>query len=78
MKRKTTSVAVLAVAVGLALTSTAPAIAGGDEVIKRGGCSGASVWKLKAKPDNGRLEVEGVPRAATPEEAVDLALAGGR
>jgi hypothetical protein len=59
MKRKATSAAVLAVALGIAFTSTAPAIAGADEVIKRGGCSGASVWKLKAKPDNGRLQVEG-------------------
>ncbi len=27
-------------------------------VIKRGDCSGASNWKLKAKPDDGGLEVE--------------------
>jgi hypothetical protein len=33
---------------------------GGNDgrVIKRGDCSGASNWKLKAKPDDGRLEVE--------------------
>ena len=35
---------------------------GGDgkdgRVIKRGDCSGASNWKLKAKPDDGGLEVE--------------------
>jgi hypothetical protein len=34
---------------------------GGDNdarVIKRGDCSGASNWKLKAKPDDGGLEVE--------------------
>ena len=34
---------------------------GGDDdgrVIKRGDCSGASNWKLKAKPDDGGLEVE--------------------
>lgn len=32
---------------------------GGDEVVKRGSCSGPATWKLKAKPDNGRIEVEG-------------------
>jgi hypothetical protein len=37
----------------------AAAQAGSDETIKRGGCSGSAVWKLKAKPDDGRLEVEG-------------------
>jgi hypothetical protein len=38
----------------------APALAKSDdgEVIKRGDCSGSSNWKLKAKPDDGRLEVE--------------------
>lgn len=38
----------------------APALAkGGDgRVIKRGSCSSSSDWKLKAKPDDGRLEVE--------------------
>lgn len=37
-----------------------PALAkGGDgRVIKRGSCSAAADWKLKAKPDDGRLEVE--------------------
>jgi hypothetical protein len=30
----------------------------GDRVIKRGGCSAATTWKLKAKPDDGRIEVE--------------------
>jgi hypothetical protein len=31
---------------------------GGGEVIKEGSCSVSSDWKLKAKPDDGRLEVE--------------------
>ena len=37
-----------------------PALAkdGDGRVIKRGNCTGASDWKLKAKPDDGRLEVE--------------------
>jgi hypothetical protein len=44
------------------LLTSAPAAfasgAGGGEVIKEGQCSVSSDWKLKAKPDNGRLEVE--------------------
>ena len=44
------------------LVPAAPGLAkkGDDDgrVIKRGDCSGASNWKLKAKPDDGRLEVE--------------------
>jgi hypothetical protein len=40
--------------------SAAPAAfaGGGGEVIKEGPCSASSTWKLKAKPDNGRIEVE--------------------
>ena len=42
------------------MLATAPAIMakGGDAVIKTGNCSLNSDWKLKVKPDNGRLEVE--------------------
>lgn len=29
-----------------------------DGVIKSGPCTAASTWKLKASPDNGRIEVE--------------------
>ena len=60
-------------------------VASGDAVIAVGGRWGtlAEIGLARAL---GRyvvilepgLEVEGVPRAATPEEAVDLALAGGR
>ena len=32
---------------------------GDDEVISVGSCSGGARWKLKVKPDDGRLEVEG-------------------
>jgi len=35
-----------------------PASAKDGEVLRRGSCTGASDWKLKAKPDDGRLEVE--------------------
>ena len=34
------------------------ALAGRNDVIERGGCSGASDWKLKLSPEDGRLEVE--------------------
>jgi hypothetical protein len=30
----------------------------GDAVIRQGSCSGATDWKIKVKPDNGRIEVE--------------------
>jgi hypothetical protein len=39
---------------------TAPAQARPDDRIERtGGCSGSADWKLKAKSDDGRIEVEG-------------------
>ena len=37
----------------------APALAADGDVIRRGSCSGSSDWKLKASPQNGRIEVEG-------------------
>jgi DUF4097 and DUF4098 domain-containing protein YvlB len=43
----------------LAITPVAFASGGkGREVIREGSCTGASDWKLKAKADNGRIEVE--------------------
>jgi len=51
--------AATALTVGLGVASVAPAVASDDEVIKRGGCSGRADWKLKAKSDDGRIEVEG-------------------
>jgi len=35
-----------------------PATAKDGDVIRRGACSGSSVWKMKLSPDNGRIEVE--------------------
>jgi hypothetical protein len=35
-----------------------PALANDADVIHRGGCSGHANWKLKASPQNGRIEVE--------------------
>jgi hypothetical protein len=54
-----TAVAVFA-AVLVAFASTAAARDGGGSpgVVKRGQCSAASHWKLKAKSDDGRLETE--------------------
>jgi len=45
--------------VGASVLSVAPAAsASGNAVIRRGSCSGQSTWKLKAKPDDGRIELE--------------------
>jgi hypothetical protein len=49
-------VAVLVVVSGFALAPAAGAKDG--DVIRRGACSGASDWKLKLSPENGRIEVE--------------------
>jgi hypothetical protein len=35
-----------------------PARANDGDVIRRGSCSGASDWKLKLSPEDGRIEVE--------------------
>jgi hypothetical protein len=41
------------------LATAAPASAkGGDDVRASGKCSAGSTWKMKAKPDDGRIEVE--------------------
>src|SRR4051794_14590736 len=62
MSARTTLATFAFAALTLPLALTAPASAshgGGDDVRARGGCSGSAHWKLKAKPDNGRIEVEG-------------------
>jgi hypothetical protein len=50
----------LSVAALLALTLTggSAALANEDDVIREGRCSGATSWKLKLSPENGRIEVE--------------------
>ena len=35
-----------------------PALAKAGDVVRQGSCSGTADWKLKAGPDNGRIEVE--------------------
>src|SRR5688500_12588559 len=51
---------VIAATVGsLLIGGTAlPVLAGDAEVIRTGGCSGRSDWKLKLKEDDRRIEVE--------------------
>jgi hypothetical protein len=61
--RKWLSAAALATAtLAVSAATMAPATAsggGGGGVIRTGNCSGTADWKLKAKADNGRIEVEG-------------------
>jgi hypothetical protein len=60
VRRTVAVVTVTAAAFGGAslLTPAAEASGGGARVIKTGSCSGSADWKLKAKHDDGRLEVE--------------------
>ncbi len=57
MMRKATAAAAM-VALMMTAGSSLPASAGNAEKVRRGSCSGAAHWKLKVKPDNGRLEVQ--------------------
>ncbi len=41
------------------ITTALPAVAKDGDVIRRGDCTGATNWKLKASPEDGRIEVEG-------------------
>jgi hypothetical protein len=50
--------AAIAAAVVMTIAGAAPAMAGGNDVIRRGSCTGSSDWKLKLSPDDGRIEVE--------------------
>ena len=54
----TTTVGILATTT-LCLGTAGPALANDDDVIRRGSCTGATDWKLKASPEDGRIEVEG-------------------
>jgi hypothetical protein len=69
---KTTSGALAALLMTLPLLAAAPASArhgaddgpthvrggGGVSAVRSGSCSGATAWRIKARPDDGRLEVE--------------------
>ncbi|HEY3528325.1 MAG TPA: hypothetical protein VGK78_04185 [Nocardioides sp.] len=52
------TVAALTVPVGL-VSPAAASDGGGSDVRTSGRCSGTAHWKLKAKADDGRIEVEG-------------------
>lgn len=56
--RMRTKVATAALVATLVLSLAPAASAGGREVIRTGSCSAASDWKLKVKPDDGRIELE--------------------
>lgn len=42
----------------LPVLAAGTANASDDDVIRRGSCSSGAVWKIKAKPDDNRIEVE--------------------
>jgi hypothetical protein len=48
----------LAGALAVTIAGAMPASAKSGDVIRRGACSGASVWKLKLSPQDGKIEVE--------------------
>lgn len=51
--------AVLAATLGTSAILAAPAQArGGNDVSSSGACTSHGTWQLKAKPDNGRIEIE--------------------
>jgi hypothetical protein len=55
-----TTLVVTALTLPMAFVAPASASHGGNgDVRTSGSCSGRADWKLKAKPDNGRIEVEG-------------------
>lgn len=57
------------IATGLAIASLATAAAKDGDIIKRGNCAGGVKTKLKASPENGRIEVEYELDNAAPNEA---------
>ena len=59
MRSIITTTTVGLVAATLSLSAAGPALANDDDVIRRGSCSGATDWKVKASPEDGRIEVEG-------------------
>jgi hypothetical protein len=61
MKTRTAFAALTLSAMALPLAAMAPATAShgvGADVRSSGGCQGVATWKLKAKPDNGKIQVE--------------------
>ena len=61
MKTRTALAALTLSVVALPLAAIGPASAshgGGGGVRTHGGCGGPAVWTMKAKPDDGRIELE--------------------
>ncbi len=61
MKTRTALAALTLSALALPLAGMAPATAshGGSTAVRsNGGCGGPAVWHLKAKPSNGKIEIE--------------------
>lgn len=59
MKLSTHLAAALLLATALPVVGAGAAQAqSSDDVIRRGSCTGSTDWKIKAKPDDGRIEVE--------------------
>jgi hypothetical protein len=58
--RRVGAAALVATTIGTVavVAPVAASASGGDAVRASGSCSGSAVWKLKAKHDNGRVEVE--------------------
>lgn len=55
---RTVTPAAIAMA-AILLVPAAPAMAKDGDVVRRGSCAGGGTWKLKASPEDGRIEVEG-------------------
>jgi hypothetical protein len=54
------SAALIPLVLGVGVVAPASASHGGATAVRTsGGCSGGAHWKVKAKPDDGRIEVEG-------------------
>jgi hypothetical protein len=57
-RRPVTTAAVLLAVLSSPVLVAGPALANDDDVIRRGSCSGGTDWKIKAGPEDGRIEVE--------------------
>ena len=57
---RTAALTLSAAALGLSALTASPALASGDDdaVQRSGSCSAGTEWKIKAKADDGRIEVE--------------------
>ena len=58
MAGRFTRIAAVTALAGAVMAAAPMASASDEDVIRRGGCSGRSDWKLKVGPEDGRLEVE--------------------